>query len=148
MLRRSASSVVPGRGSGILADGQRFAGQHRLVGVQFTLVKQTQVGRDAIAGGQQDDISRHQFTGVQLFPVAVATHRDRGRNAARQRRERALGLGLLPVADDGIDQHDAKNHAGVYPFAECAGDQSGCDQYQYQRLRKLLGQALPGRLAR
>ena len=50
---------------------------------------------------------------VELLAMAAATDGDRRRHALRQRRQRAFGLGLLPVADQGVDDHDAENHAGI-----------------------------------
>ena len=125
----------------------RLAGQHRFVGVQFVLVDQPEVGRHAVAGGQHDDVAGDQLRRVELLAMAAPAHGYRGGDASRQSGQRPFGLGLLPVANEGIDQHDAENHAGVHDFTEGGGDRAGGDQHQDQRLHDLIGEAAPGWLA-
>jgi len=138
---------VGGERGGLLAHRLRFAGEQRIVGAQFMLLDEAQIGRQAIAGGKQDDIAGNQLAGVELLAMARPADRYRGRHAARQRSQRPFGLGFLPIADQCIDQHDAEDDAGVDPFAEHRGDQPGGHQDEDQGLRQLGGKAAPGRLA-
>jgi hypothetical protein len=58
-------------------------------------------------------------------------------------RQRGFGATLLDEADDGVDDHDAEDDAGIHPFAEQGGDDARDDQHGDQRLDQLVEQA-PG----
>ncbi|MPN18052.1 hypothetical protein SDC9_165410 [bioreactor metagenome] len=116
--------------------------------MQFVLVQEAQVGGNPVAGCQYDDVARYEFAGIQLSAMSAAADGDRRRHAAGQRGECALGLGFLPVADQGIDQDDPEDDAGVDRFAKGGGDHTGGEQDQHQRLSELGGKALPCGLAR
>jgi hypothetical protein len=61
-------------GIGLLADGNRFTGEERLIRGQVNSLDQTQVGGDDITGGEDDDVALDQ--GLSLDGVTDATTDD------------------------------------------------------------------------
>lgn len=100
-------------------------------------MQQTQVRRHLVAGGEQHDVARHQFCGVDAPLLAAAQHRGFGGQRARQRRQRGEGPALLDETDDGIERHHAEDHAGIHPGAQTELDHHGGRQDVDQRLVEL-----------
>jgi hypothetical protein len=128
----------------VLVDRRGLAGQCRFDGAQLAAVKDAQVGRYLVAGGQPDHVAGHQVHGIHALALSAAHHRDFGGDRAGQRRQRRLGLAFLQVADHRIDDDHAKDHRAVHPFAEQGGDDAGTDEHQHQRFPQLCEEALPG----
>jgi hypothetical protein len=84
--------------------------------VQFALMKNTQVGRGAVAGGKLHDVAGNELAGVELLMLAAAQDGYRGADGPGQGGQGAFGLRFLPVADGSVDQNDAENDAAVDPL--------------------------------
>ena len=122
MSARSASTASRRRRLAVLLDRHRLAGQRRLVDAQ--------VARRAGGAGRPAPCRRpgeHEVAGDDLGgrqPQLLAGAHDRGlgRHRAAQRLDGGDRLGLLEVADDGVQQDDAEDDAGVDPLLEKQGD--------------------------
>jgi hypothetical protein len=131
---------------GLLLDRHRLAGQRGFVDLQVAALQQAQVRGHLVARGQQDDIARHQLRGVDLLLFPGAQHRGCRGQRAREGRQRAQRLALLDEADDGVEQDDAEDHAGVDPGPEHDLDDDRGQQDVDQRLMELQQEAQQGPL--
>ena len=126
---------------GILEYRRRLAGQRRLGGGEFAAVEEAQVGRNLVAGGEDDHVAGNEFDRIDAALDAAAQHGRLGGNGAAERGERGLGLAFLDEAEHGIDEDDAEDHAGIDPLAEEGGHRTRHDQHQHQRLCELRDEA-------
>ena len=62
-----------------LGDGQRFAGERRLIAAQIIAFNEQEIRGDDLARGDADNIARRQFGGGDRRPGAVAHHARAGR---------------------------------------------------------------------
>ena len=110
-----------------------FAGQSRFIDLQVAAVKQTQVGGHLVAGLQQDDVAGHQLGGGDS--PHLTGPQDTGFRQCRlsQRRQRLRRAGLLQKSDEGVDEDDAKDHAGIHPFFQDRRDRRRRQQDVHQR---------------
>ncbi len=120
---------------------QRLAGERGLFDAQVLHREQPQVGRHAVAGGEHDDIARHQFGGVDLAPAAIADHVGMRRQHGANRVQRRFRPAFLDEADDRIDDHCGDQHAGVHPVAEQGGDRRRAQHHVQQHVVELQQQA-------
>ncbi|MNV65292.1 hypothetical protein D3C71_1579820 [compost metagenome] len=107
-------------GGAVLVGRQRFAGEHGLVDAQLATVDQAQVGRYAVAGFEQDDVSGHQLLGRQRMANPVAAHSAVEGQQLADRAHGLFGLALLDEAHQCVDYHHAEDHQAVQRVAEQA----------------------------
>ena len=87
----------------LLTDRHGFAGQGGLGDAQAGRVDQSAIGGDRVAFRKDDDVAGDHVGGVDAHDFAAAQHRGlRGRHLG-ERLDRGLRLGLLHVAEHGID---------------------------------------------
>ena len=131
-----------------LAHWHRFPGQGRLIDAQTVALDQPQIGRNPIAGLQQNQITGHQNLGRQVPPVAIAANPRTRRQHPTDRLHRALGLALLDEADQGIDQHHGSDDRSIDRMPERDRRHCRSQQQMDQEIIELVQQATPGRPAR
>jgi len=93
------------------AHGHGFAGQSRFVHAQILDGDEAQVGGHLVARAQNHDISGDQFGSRHAARGARSDDHRLGDHGIGQRFERPGCLGLLDVADNGIDQDHADDDA-------------------------------------
>ena len=74
MHSRSPGTLPADTGATLFSTGHGFAGQSRFLDAQILRFEQAQVGRHAVALGQQHDVARHQLRRVDGLAQAVAQH--------------------------------------------------------------------------
>ena len=145
MQTRSPSAASRSTAAASFSTGDRLAGQRRLVDVQLALAHEAQVGRHLVAGLQQHEVAGDDLGRRQAQRLARAHHRRLGRHRLRQRLDGGDRLGLLDVADERVEEHDAEDHGGVDPVPENERDDAGGDEDEDQRLLELQRAGAPGR---
>ena len=128
---------VVGQHGGRLLDGQRLAGEGRLVDPQVPGAEKPQVGRHLVPGLQQDDVSGHQVLGGDHQAFSLAQNGGLGGDRPGEGGDGTGGLGLLDEADEGVDENHQKDDAGIHPFRNEAGDQARRDQNVDEGLMEL-----------
>ncbi len=94
-------------------DGKALARQRGFVDAEPVGREQTRVGRDVVAGAQDDEVARRQRGRRDHALDAVAPH-DRLRNGGvLQRGEDALDAALGGIADGGVGGDDGEDYRGV-----------------------------------
>ena len=116
---------VFGQGLGLLLHRERLAGEGRLVDPQVAGIREAHVGRDLVAGLQDDDVAGHQLGGREAHALAVAHDRGLGGHGPRQRLDGLDRLGFLEIADDGVDHHHPEDDPGIDPLAQGRRDRPG-----------------------
>ena len=104
---------------------QGLARQQRFVALQVLALQQPQVGRDAPAGFDHDDVAGHQLARVDLVSFAGADHRRPRLLQPPKRRRRPAGRIFLDSADHAVDQKHDADEGGVADVAERHRDQRG-----------------------
>ena len=97
-----------GRVAHLLRDRQRLSRQRRLIDGEIFAVDQEQIGRHDLPGGDIDDVARHEIGRVDRGPFAVAQHPRLRRQPLLQGVERVGGLVVLPEADRGVVEQQAR----------------------------------------
>jgi hypothetical protein len=132
-------------------DRQRLAGQRGLLDPQVDRLEQAQVGRDVVAGLQEDDVARHQLGGRDGDAVAVAQGLGVRRGQLLQGSQGLLGPLLLDDAEHRVEHDDRHDRGRLDVIAEQGRDQRGRDQQDDDEVVELVPQqgpeAGPGRLA-
>ena len=75
MANRSPRALSRATRGGVLLDGDRLAGQRRLVDAQLALAHEAQVGGDLVAGLQQDEVAGDDLGRRQAQRVAARARR-------------------------------------------------------------------------
>ena len=87
----------------------RFAGQRGFFNLQIHRFEQTGIRGHAVAGVQEDHISRHQLTRRDFDFHSIAQNGGGGRCHLLQRFNRAFGAIFLDKAQQNREQHDHRN---------------------------------------
>jgi len=114
----------------VLVDGQRLAGQRRLVDLERVALKQPGVGGDDVTELDADDVTGHEDGRVLLLPLAVPEHLGLGREARHERGRRVAGVVLLDEADGGVDEEEDDDADEVLPVGRlpsAVGEHDGHD---------------------
>ena len=125
----------------ILVDRHGLSGQHRFVDTQVLALEQPQIGRHAIARGEEDDVTDDQVFGFDTLPSTVPQCGRLRREHLANGIERFFRLALLHEADDRVDQHDDNDDARVDPLAEERGEQRGSNEDVDEDVVELLDEA-------
>jgi len=132
-----------GRRLRVLFRRERFASQHRLLHEAVARHEYARIGRDQIAGCQQQHIARHDLGGGNRRFVAIAQHA----RARRDRRAQALGdvagAHFLHEVDADRQQHHRHDDQAAREVAGDARDQACHQQHQHQRIAQLEDEAQP-----
>ena len=97
----------------LLADRHGFAGQRGLRDAQTGRIDQSAIGGNRIALGENDDVAGNHVSGIDAHDPAATQHRSLRGGHLRKRLDGRLGLGLLHVAEHGIDDKNQHDHDGV-----------------------------------
>ena len=101
-----------------LVDRDRLAGQRRFIGGEVRGFDQSHVGRNGVAGLQQDDIAGHHLLGRDDAGVAVAPHARRTGAERMQSFNRARGFQLGEKADQRVDREHGRDRGAFFQFPE------------------------------
>ena len=118
MSARSASTASSATAAASFSTGTRLAGERRLVHAQVAGAEEAQVGGHLVAGLHQHEVAGHEVRGRQAQLLPGPQHRRLGRHRPAERVDGRDGLGLLQVADDGVEEHDAEDDDGVHVLLE------------------------------
>ena len=146
-LRRSASGASAATGRDVLVDRLGLAGERGLLRAQRRGVEQPQVGRDAVALRDLDQVAGHDLLGRDLDPRAVAAHARGLGDELGQRGDRAPGAVLLREPDQRVEDHDREHDEPVLDLAERERQAAGGEQRPHQRRAHLIEQEPRGRRA-
>ena len=127
----------------ILADGQRFAGQQRLVDVEAVGRKQADIRGHAVAGFKPEDIAGDQLRGIDFVHLFVAEHGGADPQQLLQGTGTLFGAPLLVAADAGVEE---KNEGDEDRIGEIAGEErqhGGKQEDVDQRTSELPDEDLP-----
>jgi hypothetical protein len=114
----------------VLVHGERLTGERRLVDLERVPLEQPRVGGDDVAELDADDVTGHQDRRVLLLPPAVPQQLGLGRQPGHERRRGVPGVGLLDVADGGVDEEQRDDADEVLPVgrpAAAVGERDGHD---------------------
>ena len=134
----SASGVPCRHGAGVLVDGQRLAGQHRLVALQAGDLEQPEVGRDDVAEPQLDQVAGHQGGDVHRGRPPVADDHRLVVDLGVQRLGGLLGPVLVDEAEPDRQADDHADDDGVAALADEVGRDRGGQQQPEQRGPQLM----------
>ena len=117
-----------------------LAGDHRLVDCERVRDGQLQVGTDAVAGTEDDQVAAHEFAGVDDPQLAVAT--DPG--GQRQHRPQAFSRPVRPVLlrerEEGIEKDDHHDGGGQRRLAGQQRQAAGHPEQHGQQMGELMAQ--------
>jgi hypothetical protein len=82
---------------------------------QILDLEHAQIGRHLVAGMQEDHIAGHNILHLYSHLVAVTQHYGLVRQYTPDGLNRFFSLALLDKTDHGIDEHYAKDDAGIDP---------------------------------
>lgn len=125
----------------------RFAGQGRLRHFRRVGGDDPGIGRNAVAGLQQQDVAGHEIDGLHQRGLAVAAHPGDGRqhafNAARRPRP-----GVPGKAQQGVDEDDDGDDHGVLEIAHRARQHRRAEQNENEEAPELVEELEPDRARR
>ena len=105
--------------------GNGFAGEECLVDAQAVAFEEAEVGRYAVAGLEQDDVTGDEVGRVEGLLVSFAPHHGLGGKHGADRVEGLFRFALLDHANESVDHDDTENDTGVDPFIEKRGADRG-----------------------
>ena len=146
MGRSSGFSTSAGAGSAFF-HRQSLASERRLVQEQVLGGEQPHVGRHHIAGGQVDDIARHQQLERNFRFRPAAHHRRRGADHRLELLGRVIGAHFLEEAQHHAQHHHDENDHHCAQVAGEERDHTQRDQQDDQRILDVMQQAHQGGLA-
>ena len=124
--------------------GMRFAGQCRFRDFGAVRADYPGIGRNAVAGFEQQDVAGYQIDRLDLLYLTIATHARRRCQHVLQGGQCRFRAMLLKEAEGGIEQHDNADDDGVLEIANRPGEHRGADQDQHQQALELIEELLPG----
>ncbi len=130
-------NVFRQHGAGVLLGGVRFAGEGGFLDAQVDGFHQAQIGRDVIAGLEQDDIAGHQLARRNPGAVAVAHDLRLRSRQAPQGRQGFLGAPLLDDPQDGIEDDDRQDRPALQIVPQRHRHDGRPDQKQHDEVVEL-----------
>ncbi len=106
------------------------------------------IGRNAVAGFQQQHVAGHEMRGLHQRGLAVAAHPGDGRQHVLQRRQRGLGPMFLEKAEQGVDEDDDGDDHGVLEIAHRARQHGRAEQDDDEKAPELVEKLEPDRARR
>ncbi len=137
------SGIAGQHHAGRLADGKRFAREQRLIDLDSSIGSQADVRRDLAAGFQYDEITRHQLACRKLLVLAIADDIGSCHRECAQGLGAPLGTVLLYRANEGVDQEDREDEAGIGEVAHRRGDRCGNEQDVHEWVAELTNEDSP-----
>ena len=99
--------------SGVLLRGNGFTGQGGFFALQADAVQQAGVGGDEVAGFQTDDITGHQFSGLDDFFLSIADDTGVGGRQILQCIQCFFRLAFLIYTHDRVQDNDQNDQTGL-----------------------------------
>ena len=146
----AGDQILAGQDLDRLGHRDGFTGQGGFIDMRATDLDEAQVGGDLVAPFQDQDVPRDQFAGWQAAHLAVADHHALGHHHAPQGLQGRLGLALLHVTQDGVEQDHPEDDQGVREHVaaqggEQGGDGGGDQQDDHHGIVELAQKTHPGR---
>ena len=123
-------------------DGERLARQGREVDLQPPFQK-PRVGRDLVAGLQQEDVARDELAGFDLAAAPVPEDRGALGQVALERFHGALGLPLLGEGEEGVQHDHRDDRDGEDRQLPDEGENCGEPQQEREWVRELPDKVVP-----
>ncbi len=120
-----------------LRDGQRFAGDGRLVHLEPVAAGQTEVGGHSIPSAEPHQVATDQPLGADPPDLAISQHGGHRGHQPAQAAARTLGPPLLEVAQRRVGQRDRDDDRRVEPLADRERDRGGEPEQGHHRIREL-----------
>ncbi len=117
---------------------RRFAGQGRLVDLEFGRLIQPNIRRHHIPGLEGDQVSGHQFFGRYFIEISFPDRLGFGRSHAPKRFHGANGLEFGKETQSHRNQHRDGDGGAVEPFSEGEGDRRGRRQKKHHQVFPLI----------
>ena len=118
-------------------DGQRLPRQRRLVQLQPLGRDHVAVRRDAVTLAQDNEIAGNDLCCRDLSLAPVPDHEGCRQDRAPQREHRAFGACFLQQPEQGVQEHDRRDHGRLEPFSDEKGDRGSRDQEHDERVGQL-----------
>ena len=131
-------------GSGLLLDGEGFAGQARFVDQEVRGLDQEPIGRNEVACREHDDIAGHDGARRDSLLDAIAYHTAGQRQTALEFFDRGRCPVLLIETEQRAAEHDRQNDACVHPFPQCQRNCRAEDENEDERAFELPQQQAQG----
>lgn len=100
-------------------------------------VDQSDIGGNPVTGSEHDDVSRNQFFTENGRTLAVPDDSRFKRQHFADGLKSAFGLPFLYETDDGVDEDNPDNDAGIDPVFQQAGDECRYQQHIDQDIVEL-----------
>jgi len=120
-----------------LVDRLGLARERGFVDAKARDLEKADVGRDNVAGFEQDHVTWHELGRGHGRIRAVTPHARRESGQCPERHDRALGPVFLRESEYGIEQHDRGDRGDVLGFAEEARDDRGAKQHEHHHVAEL-----------
>jgi len=98
---------------GCFFDRDRLAGQYGLVDSKLAGADQPDIGSDAVACLEHQNIARHEVAGIDRLALAIAKHRRHRGDHSPNGLECFFRFSFLDKPHDGVRDDDAKYHGGI-----------------------------------
>ena len=139
-LVRSAIGASGRNDPGPLLDREGLAGHARLADEEVRRLDHEAVGRDQVAGREQDEVAGHDRADRHRLLHAVAHHAARQREALLQFLDRRGRPVFLEEAEQRAAEDDRQDDGGVHPLLEHQRDRGGEGQDEDERAFELAQQ--------
>lgn len=88
-------------------------------------VEESDVGRDAVAGFEPDQIAWDDFLGIDFHDLSITFHRGADFEEFLECLGAAFGFPFLDITDEGVQSEDAGDEYGVREAAREQGEEGG-----------------------
>jgi hypothetical protein len=133
---------------GVLLDRRRLAREERFVDAQIVLLDQPDIGGDAYAAFEQQQIAGHHLLGCDVQGASVPVDPRPAGDEARERAHLTIRTRLVHEADQRVEDQHAHDEAGVGDLAEQHGDGGRRQQHVDERAAELPQHQHPARRGR
>jgi len=99
-----------------LLNGHGLSRESGFVDMKVAGGNQAHIGRNLVAGLQQDDVAGHHLSRRNPSLLSCTEYRGLSDHGLGKGLHSLDGLGLLKKADHGINKHHPEDDAGVDPF--------------------------------
>ena len=96
-------------------DGQRFAGQRRLVDLNRIARQQARIRRHNVTQPQADDVARHQFGRIRVDPLPITLHLGLDRQFGLECGDGVARLMFFPESDHGVGTKKKEDDEKIQP---------------------------------
>ena len=116
-------------GAGALVDRQRLARQRGFIDAKIARPYQAEIGGDAGARFQQDEVTGNNIFGGHYQSPSVTKDRGAWIDHAADRLQGPLGASFLNETDDRIEDDHRKYDRSIDQIADSGGQHGGAEEY-------------------